>query len=538
MGDVLITDKFAGLWTDSRYFLQAEQELDPQAFTLMKLGEPETPTLFEYVSQTLKEGQTFASDARLFSLNQEKQLRPQLHKKKIQCRFTSENLVDQIWPNQPAIPSSSILCLDEKFSGESFLSKVQRIRSKMNEEGVYAYILSALDSIAWLFNIRGSDVPFNPVLISYALLTQDDIFFFRSPLETNKDLKQHFKDQVQFKAYEDLPQFLAQLQEKQKKVWVDPQRTSLWLHQQMDSTQVHQAEGPEILFKALKNKVEQEGMRKAHQRDGVALCKFFAWLEKHLSSQTLTEASAAEKLLAFRQEHPYFKGPSFETISGYQHHGAIVHYRVSPESDIPLKAEGLFLLDSGGQYLDGTTDVTRTIALGSPTPQQKEHFTRVLKGHIALDTICFPQGTCGVQLDILARKALWDVGLNYGHGTGHGVGCFLNVHEGPQGISTKSYVPLQAGMVVSNEPGFYLNGAYGIRIENLVIVQPAPFEKFLRFEALTLCPLDKKLIETSLLTPQEIQWVNRYHSHVYKKIAPDLQEAEKQWLAQATSPVV
>lgn len=533
-GDVLITQNFAGLWTDSRYFLQAEEELESALFTLMKMGIKDSPSIPEYIQKNLANHQVLGVDPQVVSIQWTKDHQPLFEKKGIRIQPLTDNLIDRVWQDRPRPSLAPVKPLEETFTGESLTSKLERVREQMKKEDTVAYVLTTLDSIAWLFNIRGTDIPFNPVVIAYALITLDQAVLYLQSEKVTPELQSHFKNQVQIKAYEAIATDLKTFQNK--RVLLDPKTTSLWIRECLSGAILCETRGPIVLLKALKNETEQNGMRQAHLRDGVALCQFFSWLETALKETTVTESTAADQLLKFRQKQQYFQGPSFETISGYKHHGAIVHYRVSPESDIPIQPEGIYLLDSGGQYLDGTTDVTRTVALGTPTPSQKEHFTRVLKGHITLDLAVFPEGTTGAQLDILARKALWDVFLDYGHGTGHGVGCYLNVHEGPQSISSRGHEPLKPGMVISNEPGYYLTGEYGIRIENLVLVEKR-HENFLGFEPLTLCPIDRNLVDLTLITPTELAWLNKYHTRVYERISPFLNEKENLWLKKATAPL-
>lgn len=532
-GDVLVTKDFAGLWTDSRYFLQAENELTKKLFTLMKTGLADSVSIPEYLKQNLN-NKILGIDPQLVTIQWLKDNQSTLEQKGISIKPLSENLVDRLWKDRPRPSLAPIKPLTEEYTGESHESKLKRVRESLQAENAYAYVVTTLDSIAWVFNIRGTDIPFNPVIISYALITMEDACLYIQAEKVSEELKTHLGASVKIKNYDAIASDLKSL--KKKRVLIDPKTTSYWIRDCLSESILHEVRGPIVLFKAIKNKVEQEGMRKAHIYDGIALCKFFSWLEKAVHEKNVTEISAAEKLLDFRKNHPHFQGPSFETISGYKGHGAIVHYRATPESNSTLAPEGVYLLDSGGQYLEGTTDVTRTMSLGAPTPKQKEHFTRVLKGHIALDSVIFPVGTSGSQIDILARKSLWEAFLDYGHGTGHGVGCYLNVHEGPQSISSRGHEPLKAGMIVSNEPGYYLAGEYGIRIENLVMVQQKA-EGFLGFEALTLCPIDKKLMDLSLMSKEEIAWVNNYHAHVYDTLAEAMNKKELKWLNEATEPL-
>ncbi|MEK7487508.1 MAG: aminopeptidase P family protein [Planctomycetota bacterium] len=532
-GDVLVTADFAGLWTDSRYFLQADNELVKKTFTLMKTGLPDSVSIPEYLKQNLK-NKTVGIDPQVVSIQWIKENQAIFEQKGISIKSLAENLVDRLWKDRPIPSLAPIKPLAEEFTGESHSAKLHRIREVLKTESVSAFVVTTLDSIAWAFNIRGTDIPFNPVIISYALITLEDAYLYIQSEKVSPELEAHLGTLVKIKKYNEIASDLKNL--KKQRVLIDPKTTSCWIRDCLSESILHEVRSPIVLFKAIKNKVEQTGMKQAHFYDGIALCKFLSWLEKAVQDKSLTEISAAEKLLAFRKNHPHFQGPSFETISGYKEHGAIVHYRATPESNSTLTPDGVYLLDSGGQYLEGTTDITRTITLGNPTTQQKEHFTRVLKGHIALDSVIFPVGTSGAQLDVLARKSLWSAFLDYGHGTGHGVGCYLNVHEGPQSISSRGHEPLKAGMIVSNEPGYYLSGEYGIRIENLVLVQQEA-EGFLSFEAITLCPMDKKLMDVSLMTKNEISWVNNYHAQVYEMLSEEMNKKELKWLTEATEPL-
>jgi len=405
----------------------------------------------------------------------------------------------------------------------------------MKKAHAEVFVVSALDDIAWLFNIRGNDVDYNPVVIAYALVENGKATLFIAPEKLTQETSVYLQNQgVTVASYLAIYDELKQLSPS-KSVLVDGGKLNQALFESIPTgCAIRNAMSPVFKLKSIKNEVEMDGIRRAMVKDGVALTRFFIWLEENLKTDTLSEISVSDKLREFRSEQENFVGESFGTIAGYAGHGAIVHYSATPESDVQLKTENIFLLDSGGQYLDGTTDITRTVALGTPTVQQKVDFTLVLKGHIALSTAIFPVGTRGSQLDILARKAMWDLGLNYGHGTGHGVGHFLNVHEGPQNIRMdENPVVLQAGMFMSNEPGLYRTNQYGIRTENLIHVVPAQktdFGQFLKFETVTLYPIDQVLIDIDLLTDAEIEWLNGYHKKVYDSIAPKLTGDEREWL--------
>lgn len=544
-GDLLITLGESGLWTDSRYFLQAEQQLEGTGIRLFKMGQEGVPSIKEYLGRELHPGQCFAMDPRLISYQEARAYTRDLNDKGVKVRWIEENLVDMVLGEEP-MPLESLQVHPTKFAGESVTEKLGRIREAMQEQRVDVHVLTTLDSIAWTFNIRGDDVLFNPVAIAYAMIHGDGATLFVDPQKVTDAVRDHLKDDVEIAPYAEFGARLLDLARQNKTFWLDPETVSMWIvHLLGDISKARFSQSPVTRFKARKNEAELEGFRQAHVRDGVAMVRFLKWLEESLAAgDEITEISAAERLLAFRAEASEFRGPSFETISGYAAHGAIVHYAATPETDVPLQAEGIYLVDSGGQYLDGTTDITRTVALGEPTEEQKDRFTRILMGHIDLTMARFPVGTKGIQLDTLARKPLWDIGENYGHGTGHGVGSYLNVHEGPQGISfyRAISVPLEEGMVCSNEPGFYKAGEYGMRVENLVVVKPdeRPTSgdfRFLGFENLTLCPIQSKLINPALMTPDQITFLDHYHAEVRQRLSPLLDAPTREWLEQATRPI-
>jgi len=455
--------------------------------------------------------------------------------------LVSIDLLDLAWPVRPKMPTQPFYVFETKYTGKTAFEKIDLLRIEMKKAYADTFVISALDDIAWLFNIRGNDVNYNPVVIAYALVENDKATLFISPEKLTDETSLYLKNEgVTIANYHEINDALSKLSTF-KSVLVDGAKLNQSLFESIPSgCNIRNTMSPIFKMKSIKNDVEMAGVRCAMQKDAVALTHFFIWLENNLSSGDLSEISISNKLREFRSEQENFVGESFGTIAGYAAHGAIVHYNAVPESDAKLKPESILLLDSGGQYLDGTTDITRTIALGVPTPQQKTDNTLVLKGHIALAMAQFPFGTRGSQLDILARKAMWDLGLNYGHGTGHGVGHFLCVHEGPQSIRMdENPTVLQPGMMISNEPGMYRTNGYGIRIENLVQVIPAEkteFGQFLQFETLTLFPIDKKLIDWDIMTTTEINWLNNYHKKVYESISAQLDDAECEWLNEKCSP--
>jgi Xaa-Pro aminopeptidase len=544
-GDLIITKKDAGLWTDSRYFLQAEEQLRGSGIQLYKMGLPETPSMIQWLKSQLKAGEVVAIDAKVISYQQAKEIQKNLKNWQLLFQPMKTNLVDKIWKNPPVFPTGTIKAQPLKYSGKSAGEKIGELRKKLSNENCQAHVITSLDAIAWLFNIRGTDIPFNPLIISYALITNKKALLFTPLSKINKVVLRHFGDTIKVLDYRNFTKALKKNISKKDRVWLDPVATNWHIARLLTGKcEIVLKESPLFMMKAIKNRREIDGIKSAHIRDGVAMVKFLMWLNKNLGKMEITEISASEKLEELRRQQILYQGPSFHTISAYGAHAAIVHYAASVESDIPLKSNGLYLIDSGGQYLDGTTDITRTLALGRPTKEQKDRFTRVLQGHIRLATCRFPSGTAGNQLDTIARKSLWDIGLNYGHGTGHGIGAYLNVHEGPQAISYYRGigVSLEPGMVISNEPGYYKVGGYGIRIENLIntIKDESPGSKefsFNTFETITLCPIDLKLIEPNLLSANEINWLNTYHKRVYTTLSPLLNQAEKSWLKNATRAI-
>ncbi|MDD3319897.1 MAG: aminopeptidase P family protein [Paludibacter sp.] len=540
-GTAVVTLEKAGLWTDSRYFLQAAEQLEGTGIELMKQGLPDTLEIIPWLSTVLKPGEKVGVNAQVFSINNYASMKAELRMSHLE--LVSIDLPDKAWKDRPSLPLNPFFVFDTKYSGKSAIEKLNLLRAEMKKAFADVFVVSALDDIAWLFNIRGNDVDYNPVVISYAIIEMDKATIFIAPEKLNYDTTAYLQSQQIFVSdYTEIYNSLNKI-EPTKAVLVDGTKMNQALFESIPTTcAIRNSMSPVFKLKSMKNDIEMEGVRKAMTKDGVALTRFFIWLEENLNSGELSEISISEKLKWFRSEEENFVGESFGTIAGYASHGAIVHYHALPNTEYKLKAENILLLDSGGQYLDGTTDITRTVALGSPTVQQKTDNTLVLKGHIALATAIFPVGTRGSQLDILARKAMWDLGLNYGHGTGHGVGHFLCVHEGPQSIRMdENPTTLQPGMIISNEPGMYRTNEYGIRIENLVHVVPAQkteFGQFLKFETLTLFPIDTHLINFDLLTNKEINWLNDYHQKVYDTIAPKLNEFGREWLSKKCIPYI
>lgn len=536
---VILMDK-AGLWTDSRYFLQAEKELEGSGITLYKEMLPETPSITKFLCQNLKPGESVSIDGKMFSVQQVEQMKEDLAPYQLQVNLFGDPLKN-IWKDRPSMPDAPAFIYDVKYAGKSCGEKVAAIRTELKKKGIFALFLSSLDEIAWTLNLRGSDVHCNPVIVSYLLVTQDEVVYFISPEKITQEVNEYLQEQqVSLRKYDEAESFLNSF--AGENILIDPKKTNYAIYSAINpACKVVRGESPVTLLKAIRNEQEIAGIHHAMQRDGVALVKFLKWLETSVLSGKETELSVDRKLHEFRAAQPLYMGESFDTIAGYKEHGAIVHYSATEESDVTLQSKGFLLLDSGAQYLDGTTDITRTIALGELTEEEKTDYTLILKGHIALAMAKFPAGTRGAQLDVLARMPIWSHGMNFLHGTGHGVGHFLSVHEGPQSIRmNENPIVLQPGMVTSNEPGVYKAGSHGIRTENLTLVckdKEGMFGEYFKFETITLCPICKKGIIKEMLTAEEVKWFNDYHQTVYKKLSPSLNEEEKKWLLEATKAI-
>lgn len=540
-GTVVVTAKDAGLWTDSRYFLQAARQLEGTCITLYKEMLPETPNIPEFLSAHLQEGDCVGIDGKMFSAEEVEHLQKELKKSGIRIKSIADP-IQLLWTDRPAMPLAPAFVYDTKYAGMSFTEKLPAVRQAMEAAGADSLLLSALDEIAWLLNIRGNDVHCNPVVVSYLLIEKDKVNYFIQPQKVTPELAEYFSaNGISVHPYEEIGHYLNSF--NAHSILMNPAKTNYAIYSAIrPGCLIINGASPVALLKAIRNKQEIAGIHAAMQRDGVALVKFLKWLDEAVPAGKETEISVDKKLHTFRAAQPLYMGESFDTIAGYKEHGAIVHYEATPETDVTLKPEGFLLLDSGAQYLDGTTDITRTIALGPLTEEEKTDYTLILKGHIALAMAVFPEGTRGAQLDVLARMPIWKERMNYLHGTGHGVGHFLNVHEGPQSIRmNENPIALQPGMVTSNEPGVYKAGSHGIRTENLVLTVPAGegmFGKYLKFETLTLCPICRKGIIKELLTAEEIGWLNDYHRTVYEKLSPDLNNDEKEWLKEACKAVI
>jgi len=537
---IVLRDR-AALFVDGRYTLQAAAQVDTKLFEIHHLID-EPPA--QWLAAALAAGAVLAYDPWLHTPHEIDRFRTAAEKAGAVLRAVSDNPLDRVWPGQPAAPIAPVVPHPERFSGESAHSKRTRLGHALQEEGIAAVVVTMPESIAWLLNIRGGDVPHTPLPLSFAILRQDgSVTLFIDRRKLAPGLERHLGDQVTIAPPEELGPALDDLAGTGARVQVDPATAAAWVFDRLDAAnaKIHRAADPCLLPKACKNSAEVEGTRAAHRRDGAALTRFLAWLAREAPKGRLSEIAASDRLEAFRRANENFRDLSFSTISGAGSNGAIVHYRAMPETEKRLEPGTLYLLDSGAQYLDGTTDVTRTIAIGEPTQEMRDRFTRVLKGHIALALARFPKGTTGTQLDGFARRALWQEGLDYDHGTGHGVGSYLGVHEGPQRISKAvNGQPLLPGMIVSNEPGYYKAGAYGIRIENLVLVQPSQAtaeREMLGFETLTLAPIDRNLIDPSLLEDEEIAWLDAYHARVRETLSPIVDQDTAHWLAEVTRPL-
>lgn len=541
-GTAVVTMKSAALWTDSRYFLAAEEQLEDTEYQLMRLKMEGTPTIAEWLGKELRDVQSpeVGLDGMVNSYNYVKDLSYSLRKLGGITLRTNLDPLEQIWENRPSLPANPVEIQPLEYAGETLASKVVRIRKSLRELHADGMLVSALDDIAWTLNLRGTDVHCNPVFVSYLLIESDKVSLFVDDNKLSPEVKQYLQDnQVSLYNYNKVEKCLESYSEYN--ILLDGDETSYYLWKTVKCQEIVAAASPIPAMKAVKNKAEIEGYRSAMLKDGVAMVKFLKWLKPAVEAGGQTEISIDEKLTSLRAEQKLFRDISFDTIAGYAQHGAIVHYEATPETDVVLKPEGLILIDSGAQYQDGTTDITRTIALGAVSEEMKHIYTLVLKAHIQLELVKFPDGASGTQLDAVGRECMWREGYNFLHGTGHGVGSYLCVHEGPHQIRMEWMpTPLRAGMTLTDEPGLYLAGKFGVRIENTVLISDymsTEFGKFLQIEPLTLCPIDTTPIDVDMLLPEEIDWLNAYHHSVYEKLSPFLDEEEKIWLENATKPI-
>ena len=545
-GTLIISMDEAGLWTDGRYFIQAENELKDSGIKLFKMGEEGVPTIEEYLLEKLPKNSTLGFDGRVMSVKEGQSLANKLAFKGINIEYKYD-LVNDIWEDRCSLPTEKAFLLGTEYSGESFSDKLSRIRAVMKEKKATTHILASLDDIAWLFNIRGRDVKSNPVVLSYAVITIDSVYLFIDKNKIGKDIRAELsKENVQIKGYEEVYEFIKNIDENEV-VLIDTSKVNYAIYNNIPSNvQKIEERNPSILFKSIKNEIELKNIRNSHIKDGVAFTKFMYWLKNNIGKIEITEISATQKLEEFRREQDKFIEPSFSTIAAYKDHAAMMHYSATEESNYKLEPRDLFLVDSGGQYFDGTTDITRTIALGPIPENVRKDFTNVVRGMIRLSKAKFLYGCRGYNLDILARGPLWEEGIDYKCGTGHGIGFVLNVHEGPNGFRWKvredidDTCILEEGMVTTNEPGVYVENSHGIRIENEIVVRKAEkneYGQFMDFEVITFAPIDLDAIDESLILKDEKIYLNNYHKQVYDKISPYLNEEEKQWLKTYTREI-
>ena len=545
-GTLIISMDEAGLWTDGRYFIQAENELKDSGIKLFKMGEEGVPTIEEYLLEKLPKNSILGFDGRVMSVKEGQSLANKLAFKGINIEYKYD-LVNDIWEDRCSLPTEKAFLLGTEYSGESFSDKLSRIRAVMKEKKATTHILASLDDIAWLFNIRGRDVKSNPVVLSYAVISIDSVYLFIDKNKIGEDIRAELsKENVQIKGYEEVYEFIKNIDENEV-VLIDTSKVNYAIYNNIPSNvQKIEERNPSILFKSIKNEIELKNIRNSHIKDGVAFTKFMYWLKNNIGKIEITEISATQKLEEFRREQDKFIEPSFSTIAAYKDHAAMMHYSATEESNYKLEPRDLFLVDSGGQYFDGTTDITRTIALGPIPENVRKDFTNVVRGMIRLSKAKFLYGCRGYNLDILARGPLWEEGVDYKCGTGHGIGFVLNVHEGPNGFRWKvredidDTCILEEGMVTTNEPGVYVENSHGIRIENEIVVRKAEkneYGQFMDFEVITFAPIDLDAIDESLILKDEKVYLNNYHKQVYDKISPYLNEEEKQWLKTYTREI-
>ena len=545
-GTLIISMDEAGLWTDGRYFIQAENELKDSGIKLFKMGEEGVPTIEEYLLEKLPKNSTLGFDGRVMSVKEGQSLANKLAFQGINIEYKYD-LVNDIWEDRCSLPTEKAFLLGTEYSGESFSDKLSRIRAVMKEKKATTHILASLDDIAWLFNIRGRDVKSNPVVLSYAVISIDSVYLFIDKNKIGEDIRAELsKENVQIKGYEEVYEFIKKIEENEV-VLIDTSKVNYAIYNNIPSNvQKIEERNPSILFKSIKNEIELKNIRNSHIKDGVAFTKFMYWLKNNIGKIEITEISATQKLEEFRREQDKFIEPSFSTIAAYKDHAAMMHYSATEESNYKLEPRDLFLVDSGGQYFDGTTDITRTIALGPIPENVRKDFTNVVRGMIRLSKAKFLYGCRGYNLDILARGPLWEEGIDYKCGTGHGIGFVLNVHEGPNGFRWKvredidDTCILEEGMVTTNEPGVYIEGSHGIRIENELICQRGPkvgLDQFMEFETITFAPIDLDGVNPEYMDKSEIVWLNNYHKEVFDKISPYLNEDEVEWLKQYTRAI-
>ena len=537
-GTVVITAEQSGLWTDGRYFIQAEIQLKDSGTKLFKMNQPGVPTYIDWLAEQFLAGSCVGFDGRVFSRFNVEKMSKKFDRKGIKIN-DQYDLIDRIWSERPALPMEKVFIHQEEYAGRSVSAKLKSVREKMQEKGVDYFLLSSLDDLAWLYNIRGNDILHNPVALAYGLLSTEKAWLFIDKEKLLPEVEGYLGEHgVTIEPYQAVADLLGKLAAGDS-LYYDPRATNNYLYNAIPAG-CEKVAGRNITtdLKAVKNETEIANLKECQIRDGVAMVKFLYWLKQNLAKEEISELTVVEKLKEFRSQQEKFIGPSFDPIVAYREHAAMMHYKATEESNYQLAAQGMLLIDSGGQYLDGTTDLTRTIVLGQISAEEKHDFTLALKGHIALSQARFLHGATGSNLDVLARRPLWEEGLDYKCGTGHGVGFFLNVHEGPQSISPlPNKVKLDAGMIITNEPGVYKDGRHGIRIENVLLVQKdekTEFGQFMKFETISYCPIDLAGINPELLNTKEKQWLNDYHQMVYQTLAPRLEDEERQWLEEET----
>lgn len=545
-GTLIVTQDEAGLWVDGRYFIQAEEQIKGSNIKLFKMGEENVPTIEEYLIDNMPKNSILGFDGKVISANEGKSYLEKLGFKNIDIEYDND-LVNLLWKDRDILPNEKAFSLDIKYCGESFSSKLNRLREEMKNKKATTHIITTLDDIAWLFNIRGNDVKYNPVVLSYAIITLDNVYLFIDDKKLDENILNELKkENVEIKSYNYIYEFVKEIKENEV-VLLDPQKVNYSIYNNIpDNVQKIDMHNPIRDFKCIKNKVEIENIKRSHIKDGVAITKFMYWLKNNVGKIDISEISATKKLEEFRREQDLFIEPSFSTIAGYREHAAMMHYSATEETDYKLEPSDLFLVDSGGQYYDGTTDITRTFALGELSTDLKRHFTLVVRGMVRLSMAKFLYGCRGYNLDILARGPIWNEDLDYKCGTGHGIGFVLNVHESPNGFRWK-VVPeredsciLEEGMITTNEPGIYIEGSHGIRIENELLTRKQKkneYGQYMDFEVITLAPIDLDAIDPELMLENEKEYLNRYHNLVYDKISPFLSEKEKQWLKKYTRAI-
>lgn len=540
-GTAVVTREKAIFWTDFRYYIQAEKQLEGSGFELFRMGEQGVPSFTKYLKDNLDPGAVIGIDAGVFSTAGVKELKKELDEKGIRLD-TATDILSRLWTDRPPKPASPAFGFSASYAGQSRADKIRLIREKIKDSGATHHILSTLDDIAWTLNLRGRDVHTNPVNIAYMLISPDKVSLFINRKKIDPDLERELnRDGIEIEAYETIHGALAGLK-KGEGILIDPENLNFSLYEAIpEHCRTIEKPNPSISLKAVKNEVQIRHLRQTAVKDGVAVVKFLYWLEHQAGHEPITEISAAEKMLSLRKEQEFFIDNSFDPIMAYHDHSAMCHYSATKDTDAVIGRNGMFLADTGGHYLTGTTDITRTLCLGKPSPGEKRDYTLVMKGHIAVANTLFPADTRGFQIDTLARQYLWKQGMNFGHGTGHGVGFFLCVHEGPARISSLPLdVKLEKGMVLTNEPGIYREGRYGIRLENMILVAEAlenEFGKFLKFEPLTWCHFEKDLLDKTLLSSEEIDWINSYHQKVYELLCPELDGKTEAWLKEKTGPL-